>query len=125
MYFCPFPPPHTCVRNRARALGHKSPILSKFFNHCINSLKVAACCLFLQYECVATKQVQVSKGSTISTIKYSLGRLMRTDANWLVRYNTEGRGGKIGGRGSWAENIYACRKKRVPRTLSKYVARLS
>ncbi|KAL9969231.1 hypothetical protein ACROYT_G021424 [Oculina patagonica] len=35
-----------------------------------------------QFECAASKQV--GEGSKISTIKYSLGRLSRTDANWLV-----------------------------------------
>lgn len=54
---------------------------------------------FLQYECAATKQSSSGKGNTISTIKYSLGRLMRTDANWLVCYNTQGRGREIGGGG--------------------------
>lgn len=74
--------------------------------------------LFSQYECAAIQQ-QVSKGSTISTIKYSLGRLMRTDANWLVCHNTQGRGG--GG----AENLNVCREKRILRTWSKYIVRLS
>ena len=80
---------------------------------------------FLQYECAATKQVKVGKGSTISTIKYSLGRLMRTNANWRVCYNTQGRAWKIAREeGGGTENVLRLQGKLSTRTLSKYVVRL-
>ena len=74
------------------------PSLPRFqssFNHSLYTfIKGRNLLLFLQYECAATKQVR--KDSTISTIKHSLGRLMRTNANWLVCYNTQGRTQKMG-----------------------------
>ena len=95
------------------------PSLPRFqssFNHSLYTfIKGRNLLLFLQYECAATKQV--SKNSTIiSTIKYSLGRLMRTNANWLVCYNTQGRAQKMGGEGRGGElkMLCVCRENEYP-----------
>ena len=87
------------------------PRFQSFFNHSLYTfIKDRNLLLFLQYECAATKQD--SKNSTVSTIKYSLGRLMRTNANWLVCYNTQGRAQKMGGegRGGVLKMLCVCRE---------------
>ena len=50
---------------------------------------------FLPYK----DQLDEESNKFLSEIKYSLGRLMRTNANWLVCCNTQGGAQKIGGGG--------------------------